>query len=168
MASRKLFQRVTPESSFAHCIKHPQVYLTHDFRSGFGQARDLWFSRKGPRLQVVAPGAAEVYPFLIDCDSLIATPLATKDLTSVMRKVIRIERVNSAEQESGEPLLTPKGYKMADPGGGPDRSRPPHAIFQDTLEGVAAGLQKGLSLWMQEPGKDEALIAANKLRVVYA
>jgi len=85
-----------------------------------------------------------------------------------MRKVIRIERVNSVEQESGEPLLTPKGYKMADPGGGPDRPRPSHAIFHGTLDGVAAGLQKGLSLWMQEPGTGEALIAANKLRVVYA
>jgi hypothetical protein len=128
--------------------------------------RDEW--AKDPLIRVPRPGAAKVYPFLTDCDSLIPTPLATKDLASVMRKVIRIERVNSAEQESGEPLLTPKGYKMADPGGGPDRSRPSHAIFHGTLEGVAAGLQKGLSLWMQEPGKDEALIAANKLRVVYA
>src|SRR5947209_13852439 len=70
-----------------------------------------------------SPGAAEVYRFLRDCDSLIPTPLAAKDLASVMRQVIRIERVNSAEQESGEPLLTQKGYKMAGPGGGPDRSR---------------------------------------------
>jgi hypothetical protein len=84
-----------------------------------------------------------------------------------MRKAIRIERINSVEQESGEPLLTPKGYKM-DPGAGPDQSRRSHAIFHGTLDGVAAGLQKGLSLWMQEPGKGEALIAANKLRVVYA
>jgi hypothetical protein len=85
-----------------------------------------------------------------------------------MRKVIRIEPVNSAEPEVGEPLLTPKGYKMADPGGGPDRPRPSHAIFHATLNGVPAGLQKGLSLWMQEPGSDAALIPANKLRVVYA
>jgi hypothetical protein len=49
-----------------------------------------------------------------------------------MRKAIRIERINSVEQESGEPLLTPKGYKMADPGAGPDQSRPSHAIFHGT------------------------------------
>jgi hypothetical protein len=85
-----------------------------------------------------------------------------------MRKVIRIERVNPAEQEIEEPLLTPKGYKMADPGGGPDRPRAAHAIFHGTLEGVAAGLQKGLSLWMKQPGKGEMLIPANKLRVVHA
>jgi hypothetical protein len=85
-----------------------------------------------------------------------------------MRKVIRIERVNRAEEEICNPLLTRKGYKMADPGGGPDRPRPSHAIFHGTLEGVAAGLQKGLSLWMEQPGKGEALIPADKLRPVYA
>jgi hypothetical protein len=85
-----------------------------------------------------------------------------------MRKVIRIERLNSADEETEKPLLTPKGYKMADPGGGPDRPRPSHAIFHGTLEGVAAGLQKGLSLWMEQPGKGQALIPAIKLRAVYA
>jgi hypothetical protein len=57
---------------------------------------------------------------------------------------------------------------MVDPGGGPDRPRPSHAIFHKTLEDVAGGLQRGLSLWMREPQRGEALIPANKLRVVYA
>jgi hypothetical protein len=70
-----------------------------------------------------------------------------------MGKVLRIERVAPDETAIEEPLLTPKGYKMADPGGGPDRPRPSHAIFHKTLEGVAAGLQRGLSLWMRQPGR---------------
>jgi hypothetical protein len=85
-----------------------------------------------------------------------------------MRKVLRIERAGPVENETAEPLLTSKGYKMADPGSGPDRPRPSHAIFHASLDGVAAGLQKGLSLWMQESGSDGALIPASKLRVVYA
>jgi hypothetical protein len=57
---------------------------------------------------------------------------------------------------------------MVDPGGAPDRPRPSHAIFHASLDGVAAGLQKGLSLWIQESGSDAVLIPAKKLRVVYA
>jgi hypothetical protein len=85
----------------------------------------------------------------------------------VMRKVLRIKRVAPVESETERPLVTSKGYKMADPGG-PDRPRPSYAIFHRTLEGVLGGLQRGLSLWMQEPQKGEALIPANKLRVVYS
>jgi hypothetical protein len=60
----------------------------------------------------------------------------------VMRKVLRIKRAVPIESATEEPLLTPKGYKMADPGGGPDRPRPSHVIFQRTLEDVAVGLQR--------------------------
>jgi hypothetical protein len=58
----------------------------------------------------------------------------------VMSRVVRIERVAPVESEVEEPVLTPKGYKMADPGGGPDKPWPAHAIFHRTLEGVAGGL----------------------------
>ena len=51
----------------------------------------------------------------------------------VMRKVLRIKRVAPVESETEQPLVTSKGYKMADPGG-PDRPRPSHAIFHRTLE----------------------------------
>jgi hypothetical protein len=85
-----------------------------------------------------------------------------------MRKVLRIERAVPIESATEEPLVTPKGYKMVDPGGGPDRPRPSHAIFHRTLKDVAGGLQRGLSLWMHETQRGEALIPANKLRVVYA
>jgi hypothetical protein len=85
-----------------------------------------------------------------------------------MRKVVRIERVAPVENAIVEPVLTPKGYKMADPGGGPDKPRPAHAIFQKTLDDVAGGLQPGLSLWMQSADAGEMLIPANKLRVVHA
>ena len=84
-----------------------------------------------------------------------------------MRKVVRIERVAAVENASEEPLRTPKGYKMADPGGS-DRPRPAYAIFHRTLEEVAAGLQRGLSLWMQTSDAGEMLVPANKLRVVHA
>jgi hypothetical protein len=60
-----------------------------------------------------------------------------------MRKVVRIERVAPVGSAVEEPLLTAKGYKMADPGGA-DRARTGHAIFHKTLEDVAAGLQRGL------------------------
>jgi hypothetical protein len=79
-----------------------------------------------------------------------------------MRKVVRIERVAPVENAIEEPILTPKGYKMADPGAGPEGPRPAHAIFQSNLEGVAAGLQKGLSLWMRSGDAGEMLVPANK------
>lgn len=85
-----------------------------------------------------------------------------------MRKVVRIERVVPVENANDAPLATPKGYKMADPGAGPDQPRPSHAIFHRTLEDVAAGLQRGLSLWMQSPEAAERLIPAKQLRVIYA
>ena len=79
-----------------------------------------------------------------------------------MRKVVRIERVSPVENANDEPLLTPKGYKMADPGGSPDRPRPAHAIFQRTLEDVAGGLQRGLSLWMKTVDAGELLVPAQQ------
>lgn len=85
-----------------------------------------------------------------------------------MSRVVRIERVAPVENEVEEPVLTPKGYKMADPGGGPDKPWPAHAIFHTTLEGVAGGLQRGLSLWMRSGHAGEMLVPANKLRAVYA
>jgi hypothetical protein len=85
-----------------------------------------------------------------------------------MRKVVRIERVAPVENAVIQPVLTPKGYKMADPGGGPDKPRPAHAIFHRSLEDVAGGLQRGLSLWMQSGEAGEMLVPANKLRVVHA
>jgi hypothetical protein len=86
----------------------------------------------------------------------------------IMPRVVRIERVAPVENAIEEPVLTPKGYKMADPGGGPDKPRPAHAIFHRTLEEVAGGLQRGLSLWMGSGDAGEILVPANKLRAVYA
>jgi hypothetical protein len=57
---------------------------------------------------------------------------------------------------------------MADPGGGLIGRGHRMLSFTKSLEDVAAGLQRGLSLWMPQPEAGEALIAANKLRVVYA
>jgi hypothetical protein len=57
------------------------------------------------------------------------------------------------------------GTALAGPALPPASCLVPSALW---TEAVAAGLQKGLSLWMEQPGNGEALIPANKLRAVYA
>ena len=84
-----------------------------------------------------------------------------------MPKIEAIERFEPPEGPSERPFETPRGYKMADPGIGPDRHIAAHAIYVKTLDDVADGLKRGLSLWMKQPGKRETLISAEKLRIRY-
>lgn len=82
-----------------------------------------------------------------------------------MAKIIGIARVIPPGGPMEEPFLTPQGFKMADPYNGPNRHHAEYAIYLKTLEEVDAGLKRGWSLWMKQPGKRETLISASSLRV---
>jgi hypothetical protein len=85
-----------------------------------------------------------------------------------MRKVLRIERAVPIESvQPRNPFLRRKGTRWSIQVAG-QIARDLRTIFHRTLEDVAGGLQHGLSLWMHEAQRGEALIPANKLRVVYA
>jgi len=82
---------------------------------------------------------------------------------------VRIERKFPRKGITEEPLLTPKGYKLADPAFGEHRHHAPHAIFVKSLEDAADAVERGLSLWMKDiapNGKRESLISAASLKVI--
>lgn len=84
----------------------------------------------------------------------------------MVRQVIRIERTNPRAGVIEEPLLTGKGYQLADPANGRLKHHAEMATHVRTLDEVATLIDKGFSLWMTAKGKRPSLITPPKLRVV--
>ncbi|WP_181705314.1 hypothetical protein [Chthonobacter rhizosphaerae] len=83
-----------------------------------------------------------------------------------MSKVVRIERIDPPEGGPEVPLLTPKGYQLADPAHGKERHHAKHAVYAPTLERAAELIKQGFSIWMKQEGKRQTLISPKSLRIV--
>ncbi|MFN6925019.1 MAG: hypothetical protein ACK4P8_05155 [Tabrizicola sp.] len=80
--------------------------------------------------------------------------------------VIRIERVSPRGGCVEEPVVTAKGYQLADPAHGKQKHHARHATYVRTLEEAAALVERGFSLRMGAKGKPPSLIAPKSLRIV--
>ena len=80
--------------------------------------------------------------------------------------VIRIERTSSRSGVVEEPVITAKGYQLADPAHGKHKHHAEHATYVKTLEEAAALIERGFSLRMGAKGKAPSLIAPRSLRIV--
>ena len=78
---------------------------------------------------------------------------------------ITIARRNPPAGLVEKPLITSRGFKMADPRNGENRHHAKFAIHVPTPEGVVAGLKKGWLLWMKQDGKRATLISSASLTV---
>ena len=83
-------------------------------------------------------------------------------------RVIRIERVSQRKGVVEEPVLTSKGYQLADPALGAQKHHAKHAVHVKTLDEVAQLIGKGFSLWMVANGKRSSLISPQSSRIVNA
>jgi|GEM_PF-914103 len=81
-------------------------------------------------------------------------------------RVVRIERVSSRGGVVEEPVVTAKGYQLADPARGKHKHHAEHAIYVQTLDEAAVLIGKGFSLRMGVKGKPPSLIAPKSLRIV--
>lgn len=81
-------------------------------------------------------------------------------------RVIRIERVSSRVSSVEEPVVTSKGYQLADPAHGKHKHHAEHATYVRTLDEAAALVSRGFSLRMGAKGKSPSLIAPKSLRIV--
>lgn len=81
-------------------------------------------------------------------------------------RVIRIERIASRDGVVEEPVVTAKGYQLADPAHGRHKHHAEHATFVKTLDEAAALVERGFSLRMGAKGKAPSLIAPKSLRIV--
>lgn len=80
--------------------------------------------------------------------------------------VIRIERISSRPGVTEEPVLTNKGYQLADPAHGKHKHHAQYATYVRTLDEAAALIERGFSLRMGAKGKAPSLIAPKSLRIV--
>jgi hypothetical protein len=81
-------------------------------------------------------------------------------------RVIGIERVSSRGGVIEEPVVTSKGYQLADPAHGKQKHHAEHATYVRTLDGAAVLTARGHFLWMGARGKRPSLIAPKSLRIV--
>lgn len=81
-------------------------------------------------------------------------------------RVIRIERVSSRAGVVEEPIVTEKGYQLADPAHGKVKHHAEHAVHVRTLDEAAGLIKRGFSIRMGAKGKAPSLIAPNSLRIV--
>lgn len=81
-------------------------------------------------------------------------------------RVIRIERASSRNGVVEEPVVTAKGYQLADPAHGKHKHHAEHATYVQTLDEAAALIERGFSLRMGAKGKPPSLIAPKSLRIV--
>jgi len=81
-------------------------------------------------------------------------------------RVTSIERVSSRSGVVEEPVITAKGYQLADPTHGKHRHHAENATYAQTLKEAAALIARGFSLRMEAKGKPPSLIAAKSLRIV--
>jgi hypothetical protein len=81
-------------------------------------------------------------------------------------RVINIERVSSRGGVTEEPVVTSKGYQLADPAHSKQKHHAKHATYVRTLDEAAVLTAKGYSLWMGARGKRPSLIAPKSLRIL--
>lgn len=81
-------------------------------------------------------------------------------------RMIRIERVSSRAGVVEEPIVTAKGYQLADPAHGKHKHHAEHAVHVPTMEEAAALIERGFSIRMGAKGKPPSLIAPKSLRIV--
>ncbi|WP_372841256.1 hypothetical protein [Phaeovulum sp.] len=80
--------------------------------------------------------------------------------------VTKIERASSRCGVIEEPIVTAKGYQLADPAHGTHKNRAEHATYVRTLDEAAVLVERGFSLRMGAKGKPPSLIAPKSLRIV--
>ena len=83
-------------------------------------------------------------------------------------RVIRIERISSRSGVVEEPVVTTRGYQLADPAHGRHKHHAEHATYVRSLDEAAALIERGFSLRMGAKGKPPSLIAPRSLRIVRA
>lgn len=83
-------------------------------------------------------------------------------------RVIRIERISSRSGVVEEPVVTTKGYQLADPAHGKHKHHAKHATYVKTLDEAAALIERGFPLRMGAKGKAPSLIAPKSLRTIRA
>lgn len=81
-------------------------------------------------------------------------------------RAIKIERVSSRSGVVEEPILTAKGYQLADPAHGKHKHHAEHGAYVQTLDEAAALVERGFSLRMGAKGRPPSLIAPKSLRIV--
>lgn len=81
-------------------------------------------------------------------------------------RVIRIERITSRSGVVEEPVITAKGYQLADPAHGKHKHHAAHATYVQSLDDAAALIARGFSLRMAAKGKPPSLIAPKSLRII--
>jgi hypothetical protein len=80
----------------------------------------------------------------------------------------RIERVNPRPGAKEEPVLTTRGYELADRRGGGQTNKVINSTFVRSLEEAADLIEKGFSIRMGRPGKRASLISPRSVRIVRA
>ena len=83
-------------------------------------------------------------------------------------RVIRIERVSCRSGVVEEPVVTTRGYQLADPAHGKHKHHAEHATYVKSLDEAAVLIERGYSLRMGAKGKPPSLIAPKSLRIVRA
>lgn len=83
------------------------------------------------------------------------------------RQVARIERIAPRKGVVEEPLVTARGYRLADPAQGGKRHHAALAVHVRSLEEVARLVGRGHCLWMTAKGKRPSLIAPQGLRILW-
>lgn len=78
---------------------------------------------------------------------------------------IKIERTKPRPGGKEEPILTSRGYELAEPMLGHERNQISKATFVETLEAAAALVEKGYSIRMGRSGLRASLISSKSLRI---
>lgn len=81
-------------------------------------------------------------------------------------RVIRIERNSPRSSVVEEPVVTAKGYQLADSAHGKHKHYAVHATYVRTLDEAVALIERGFSIWMCAKGKRASLIAPSSLRIM--
>ena len=80
-------------------------------------------------------------------------------------KILGIERISASG--AAQPMVGPRGYRLADPAKGRDRARPEHALHVATLAEAALLVDAGYCLWMRAEGGRPALVSPPDLRILW-
>ncbi len=80
----------------------------------------------------------------------------------------RIERLESRLGGAEQPILTTRGYQLADPANGSSKHHAEHAVFVPTLDEAADLIERGSLIWMGGTGRRSSLISPGSLRIIRA